>query len=66
MLAVFTFGIIGAKKDKIFNFSKGGPTDMIFGVFSETYTRHLKSMTSRLLFYQDTAKFITIQMSKVA
>ena len=47
MSAVFIFEIKGAKKDKIFSFSKGrfsvigGPMDMIFGVFSETYARLL-------------------------
>ena len=52
MSAVFIFEIKGAKKDKIFNFLKGrfsvmgGLMDMIFGVFSETYVRLLKSITS--------------------
>ena len=51
MSAVFIFEIKGAKKDKIFNFLKGrfsvicGPMDMIFGSFSETYVRLLKSIT---------------------
>ena len=41
--------------DKIFNFLKGryfvmgGPMDMIFGVFSETYMRLLKSIISQFL-----------------
>ena len=53
MSAVFIFEIKGAKKDKIFNFSKGcfsvmgGPMDMIFGMFSEVYARLLKSITSQ-------------------
>ena len=52
MSAVFIFEIKGAKKDKIFNFLKdrfsimGGPIDVIFGVFSDTYVRLLKSITS--------------------
>ena len=64
MSAVFIFEIKGAKKDKIFNFSKcrfsvmGGPMNMIFGVFSETYVRLLKSITSQ--FFKDIAKVITI------
>ena len=51
MSAVFIFEIKGTKKDKIFNFLKGrfsvmgGPMDMIFGLFSETYVRLLKSTT---------------------
>ena len=46
------FEIKGAKKDKIFDFLKsrfsvmGGPMDMIFGVFSETYVRLIKSITA--------------------
>ena len=52
MSAVYIFEIKGAKKDKIFDFLKsrftviGGPMDIIFGVFSETYVRLLKSITS--------------------
>ena len=52
MSAVYIFEIKGAKKDKIFDFLKsrftvmGGAMDMIFGVFSETYVRLLKSITS--------------------
>ena len=52
MSAVYIFEIKGAKKDKIFDFLKshftvmGGPMDMILGVFSETYVRLLKSITS--------------------
>ena len=55
MSTVFIFEIKGAKKDKIFNFLKGrfsvmgGLMDMIFGVFSETYVRLLKSITSQFL-----------------
>ena len=51
MSAVTIFEIKGAKRDKIFNFLKGrfsvmrDPMDMIFGVFSETYVRHLKRLT---------------------
>ena len=51
MSPVFVFEIKDAKKDKIFNFSKGSfsvirvPMDMIFGVFSETCVRLLTSMT---------------------
>ena len=51
MSAVLIFEIKGAKRDKIFNFSKGGfslmggPMDMIFGVFSEMYVSLLKSIT---------------------
>ena len=53
MSAVFIFEIKDAKKDKIFNFLKGrfsvmgGPMDIIFDVFSETYMRLLKSITSQ-------------------
>ena len=53
MSAVFIFEIKGAKKDEIFSFLKGrfpvmgGPMDMIFGMFSETYVRLLKSITSQ-------------------
>ena len=63
--AVFIFEIKGAKKNRIFNFLKGcfsvmgGPMDMIFGVFSETYVGLLKSITSRN-FFQDIAKVITL------
>ena len=52
MSAVFIFEIKGAKKDKIFNFLNGrfhvmvDPMDMIFHVFSGTYVRLLKSITS--------------------
>ena len=52
MSTVYIFEIKGAKKDKIFNFLKDrfslmtGPMDMVFGVFSETYVRLLKSITS--------------------
>ena len=55
MSAVFIFEIKGAKKDKIFNFLKGrfslmdGHMDMIFGVFSETYVRLLKSIISEFI-----------------
>ena len=58
----FIVEIKGAKKDKIFNFLKGsfsvmrGPMGMIFGVFSETYARLLKS----IVFFQDIAKVITM------
>ena len=51
MSAVFIFEVKGAKKDNIFNFSKGGffvmggPMDMNFDVFSDTYVRLLKSIT---------------------
>ena len=54
MSAVFIFEIKDAKKDKILNFlkgpflSNGGPMDMIFDVFSETYVKLLKSITSKL------------------
>ena len=47
MSTVFIFEIKGAKKDKMFNFLKGcfsvmgGPMDVIFGVFSDTYMRLL-------------------------
>ena len=53
MTAASIFEIKDAKKDKIFNFLKGrfsvmvGPMDMIFGVFSETYARLLKSIPSQ-------------------
>ena len=55
MSTVFIFEIKSAKKDKIFNFSKsrfsvmGGPIDVIFGVFSDTYVGLLKSITSQFL-----------------
>ena len=64
MSAGFVFEIKGTEKDKIFNFLKGffsvmgGPMDMIFGVFSETYVRLLKNITSQ--YSQDIAKVITI------
>ena len=51
--AVFIFGIKGAKKDKILSslkdrfFVMAGPIDVNFGVFSETYVRLLKSITSQ-------------------
>ena len=51
MSALFIFEIKVSKKDKIFNFLKGGfsvmrsPVDMFFGEFSETYVRLLKSIT---------------------
>ena len=54
MSAVFIFERKGAKKDTIFNFLKerfsvmSGPMDMIFGMFSETYVRLLKGITSKL------------------
>ena len=50
MLAVFVFEIKDAEKDKVFNFLKGsfsvmrGLMDMIFGMFSETCVRLLKSI----------------------
>ena len=53
MSAVLIFEIKGAKKDKIFNFLKGrfsvmgGPMDVIFGAFSDTYVKLLKSITSQ-------------------
>ena len=52
MSAVFILEIKGAKRGKIFNFLKGrffamgGPMDMIFGIFSETYAKLLKSIIS--------------------
>ena len=55
MSTVFISEIKSVKKDKIFNFLKGrfsvmgGLMDMIFGVFSETYVRLLKSITSQFL-----------------
>ena len=60
MSAVLIFEIKGAKKDKIFDFLKsrfsvmGGTMDMIFGVFSETYVRLLKSITTE--FYSRCSK----------
>ena len=53
MSVVFIFEIKDAKKNKIFNFSKGrfsvmgDPMDMIFALFSEIYVRLLKSITSQ-------------------
>ena len=64
MSAVLIFELKGAKKDKIFNLLKdrfsvmGDPMDVIFRVFSETYVRLLKSITSE--FFQDIAKAIAI------
>ena len=55
MSAAFVFEMKGAKKDKIFNYLKGrfsvmaSPMNMIFGAFSETYVRLLKSITSQFL-----------------
>ena len=54
MSTIFIFEIKGAKKDKMFNFLKGcfsvmgGPMDVIFGVFSDTYMRFLKGLTSQI------------------
>ena len=56
MSAVFIFEIKDAKKDKILNFLKGrffvmgDPMHVIFGVFSDTYVRLLKSITSQFFF----------------
>ena len=53
MSTIFIFEIKGAKKDKMFYFLKGcfsvmgGPMDVIFGVFSDTNVRLLKSITSQ-------------------
>ena len=53
MSTVFVFEIKGAKKDKIFYFLKdsfsvmGDPMDVVFGVFSGTYVRLLKKITSQ-------------------
>ena len=53
MSAVFTFEIKDAKKNKIFNILKGrffvmgAPMDMIFGLFSDIYVWHPKSITSQ-------------------
>ena len=53
MSTVVIFEIKGARKDKIFNFLKdcfsviGGPMDVIFGLFSDTYVRLTKSITSQ-------------------
>ena len=49
MPTVVIFEIMGAKKDKIFNFLKGrlgSPMDVISGVFSDTYVRLLECITS--------------------
>ena len=51
MSVVFIFGKKGAKKDNILYFLMGsfsvmgGPMDMIFGAFSDTYARLLTSIT---------------------
>ena len=56
MSTVSIFEIKGAKKDKILNFLKGrfsvmgGPMHVIFGVFSDTYVRLLKNITSQFFF----------------
>ena len=56
MSTVSIFEEKGAKKDKILNFLKGrfsvmgGPMHVIFGVFSDTYVRLLKSITSQFFF----------------
>ena len=53
MSTVFIFEIKSAKNNKILNFLKGdfsvmgGPMDVIFGVFSDTYVKLLKSITSQ-------------------
>ena len=53
MSTSFVLKIKGAKNDKIFNFLSdrfsviGSPMDMIFGVFSETIMRFLKSIISQ-------------------
>ena len=55
MSANLIFEIKGAKMEKKFNFLKGrvclmgGPMDMMFGVFSETYMRLLKSIISQFI-----------------
>ena len=64
MSVVFIFEIKDAKKNNIFNFLKDsfsvmrGPMNMIFGMFSETYVRLLKSITSQ--FPSRYSKVITI------
>ena len=56
MSAVFIFEIKGTIKDKILNFLNGrfsvmgGPIDIIFGAFSETYVRLPKIITSQFFF----------------
>ena len=53
MSTIFVLEIKGAKYDKVFNFLNSrfsipvGPKDMIFGVFSETIMRLLKSIISQ-------------------
>ena len=57
MSALFIFEIKSTKKDKILNLLNGrfsvnlnlmgGPIDMIFGVFSETYMKLPKIVTSQ-------------------
>ena len=61
MSAVFISEIKDTKKGKICNFLEGrfsiigGPMDMIFGMFPETYVRLLKNRTSQF-FFQDIGK----------
>ena len=57
MSAIYIFETKGAENDENVNFLKGGPMiwlsvmggpmDMIFDMFSETYVRLLKSITSQ-------------------
>ena len=53
MSTIFVLEIKGTKSNKVFNFLNGrfsvmsGPMDMIFGVFSETIVRFLKSLISQ-------------------
>ena len=53
MSTIFVLEIKGTKSNKVFNFLNGrfsvmgSPMDMIFGVFSETIVRFLKSLISQ-------------------
>ena len=64
--ALFVFEIKDAKKDKIFNFSKGcfsamgGSMDMIFGVFSEIYERLLRSIISQFFLKYNSTNLLKI------
>ena len=55
MSTIFVLEIKGTKSNKVFNFLNGrfsvmgSPMDMIFGVFSETIVRFLKSLISQFL-----------------
>ena len=68
MSTIFVLELKGAKNNKLFNYLNGrfsvmgGPMDMIFGVFSETIVRLLKSII--LQFFSKYSKICNILDSK--